>query len=88
MIEVCIFCFVVTVVSPSDDSLVKSTSKQRRVEKGGRALQLGDFRLDTTDDEAGSATVLPCTPQQAAKLGEIVASKLESRTVEPLVARE
>ena len=67
--------------------MAQSTSKQRRVGEIGPDLQLGDFRLGTTEDEAEPAPVLPCTPQQAAKLGEMVAFELESRTVEPFVAR-
>ena len=80
--------FIVTVVSPSDDTMIQSTSKQRRVGEIGPALQRSDFRLETSEDEAEPDVALPCTPQQAARLGEIVASELESRTVEPFVARE
>ena len=83
--------FVVTVVSPSDDAMVQSTSKQRRVDKTGSVLQRSDFQLETSDDEVVPDASLPCTPQQAARLarlGEIVASELESRTLEPFVARE
>ena len=80
--------FVVTVVSPGDDAMIQSTSKQRRVDKGGTVLQRSDFQLETSDDEAVPDVSVPCTPQQAARLGEIVASELESRTVEHFVARE
>ena len=80
--------FIVTVVSPSDDAKVQSTSKQRRVDKSGTVLQRSDFQLETSDEEAVPDASLPCTPQQAARLGEIVASELESRTVKPFVARE
>ena len=80
--------FIVTVVSPSDDAMVQSTSKQRRVDKSGTVLQRSDFQLETSDEQAVPDASLPCTPQQAARLGAIVASELESRTVEPFVARE
>ena len=80
--------FVVTLASPSDDAMVQTTSKQRRVDQTGPTLQRSDFRIETSDDEAVPGVSLPCTPQQAARLGEIVASELESRTVEPFVARE
>ena len=80
--------FVVTVVSPGDDTMVQSTSKQRRVDSGGAVLGRSNFQLETSDDEAVPGVSLPCTPQQAARFGEIVASELESRTVEPFVARK
>ena len=80
--------FVVTVVSPSDDAMVQSASKRRRVDKTGSVLQRSDFQLETSDDEAVPDASLPCTPQQAARLGEIAAFELEIRTVEPFVARE
>ena len=80
--------FVVTVVSPSDDAMVQTTSKQRRVDKTGSVLQRSDFRLELSDGEAVPDASLPWTPQQAARLGEIVASELKSRIVEPFVARE
>ena len=75
--------FVVTVVSPSDDAMVQTTSKQRRIDETGPVLQRSDFRLEMSDDEAVPGASLPCTPQQAARLGAIVASEWESRTVEP-----
>ena len=69
--------------------MVQTTSKQRRVDETGPVLQRSDFRLEMSDDEAVPDASLPCTPQQAARLGEIVASELEwSTTVEPFVARE
>ena len=80
--------FVVTVVSPSDDAMAQTTFKQRRVDEIGAVLQGSDFRLEMSDDEAVPDASLPCTPQQAARLRAIVASELESRAVEPFVARE
>ena len=40
------------------------------------------------DSEASDGVVPHCTPRQAARLGEVVASEVENRTIEPLVASE
>ena len=44
------------------------------------------FELDS-DGDVTDAPALPCTPQQAVRLGEMLASELEHRTMEPLVTR-
>ena len=46
------------------------------------------FELDSGDSDATDTPTLPCTPRQALRLGEILASELEHRTMEPLVTRK
>ena len=45
------------------------------------------FDLDSSDSDATDTPALSCTPRQAMRLGEILASELEHRTMEPPVAR-
>ena len=39
-----------------------------------------------TDSDASDGAVLPCTSQQATKLGEVVASEVGHRMIDPFVA--
>ena len=68
----------------------ESSSKRRRVQFDPPLAPARNvtFSVASTDNEADCTSALPCTPQQAGRLGEVVASELESRTVEPFVARE
>ena len=68
----------------------ESSSKRRRVQFEPPLAPARDitFSVVSTDEEAACTPVLPCTPQHAVRLGEVVASELESRTVEPFVVRE
>ena len=43
------------------------------------------FELESSDSDATDTPALPCTPRQALRLGEILATELEQRTMEPLV---
>ena len=81
---------VYVVLVPLVASVEESSSKRRRVqfESPSAAARDASFRNLSTDDEVACTPVLPCNPQQAVRLGEVVASELESRTVEPFVARE
>ena len=45
------------------------------------------FELESEESDAVDTPELPCTPRQAVRLGEILATELEHRTMEPLVTR-
>ena len=68
----------------------ESSSKRRRVQFDPPLAPARNvtFSVASTDNEADCTSAWTCTPQQAGRLGEVVASELESRTVEPFVARE
>ena len=77
---------VCNILVPLVTSEEESSSKRRRVQFEPPLASARD--IVSTDDEAACTPVLPCTPQQAVRLVEVVASELESRTVEPFVARD
>ena len=45
------------------------------------------FEFRSVESDTADTSVLPCTPRQAVRLSEILATELEHRTMEPLVTR-
>ena len=70
--------------SSSRSLRTRSHDKVPVVKAASRVLR---FELDSSDSDATDTPALPCTPRQALRLGEILASELEHRTMEPLVTR-
>ena len=63
------------------------SGKRRRTVTLATVAQSQTLRVESSSDEGAAAAVGAYTPQQAALFGEAVASELETRAVEPFVAR-
>ena len=78
-----IYGFLVVVVSGVAAMAAKNSSgKRRRVTLMPPKEQERSFEIVTSDEGVGHLS-----RQQVARLGEVVAGELETRTVEPFVAR-
>ena len=73
-------------MAPSSSRCLRSQSRGEEPASKVIPRVLG-FELDSSDSDAFDTSGLPCTPRQAVRLGEILASELEHRTMEPLVTR-
>ena len=77
----CSMCFAVTPSKPA-----VSSGKRRRTVTLASVAQSQTFQIESSGGEESLAGLGAYTTQQAALLGEAVASELETRAVEPFVA--
>ena len=79
--------FVGETPSPKDVVAESSTGKRRRTVHLTFGSQPAQHRSDSSDEQETGGMTSFCTPQQAAKFGELVATEVGARAVEPFVAR-